>query len=88
LGLLAWGANWSVLLPSTGVHQPPWIGQTPKVLLPILDHAVYVAAWGFLYRALRSDGVLFPRKTGICNLEDCHHKREKEMPWPSAYTRA
>jgi len=23
--------------------------------LPILDHAVYGAAWGFLYRALRSD---------------------------------
>ena len=55
LGLLAWGANWTVLLPSTGVHQPPWKERTPKVLLPILDHAVYGAAWGFLYRALRSD---------------------------------
>ncbi|MCA1718287.1 MAG: hypothetical protein LC781_16190 [Actinobacteria bacterium] len=55
LGLLAWGANWSVLLPSTGVHRPPWKERTPKVLLPILDHAVYGAAWGFLYRASRSD---------------------------------
>ncbi len=55
LGLLAWGANWTVLLPSTGVHQPPWKERTPKALLPILDHAVYGAAWGFLYRALRSD---------------------------------
>jgi hypothetical protein len=57
LGLLAWGANWSVLLPSTGVHRPPWKERTPKVLLPILDHAVYGAAWGFLYRAMRSDWV-------------------------------
>jgi hypothetical protein len=57
LGLLAWGANWTVLLPSTGVHLPPWKEQTPKVLLPILDHAVYGAAWGFLNRALRSDPV-------------------------------
>lgn len=55
LGLLAWGANWTVLLPSTGVHRPPWKERTPKVILPILDHAVYGAAWGFLYRALRSD---------------------------------
>lgn len=57
LGLLAWGANWTVLLPSTGVHRPPWKERTPKVLLPVLDHAVYGAAWGFLYRALRSDPV-------------------------------
>ncbi len=57
LGLLAWGANWTILLPSTGVHQPPWKERTPEVLLPILDHAVYGAAWGFLYRALRSDPV-------------------------------
>jgi hypothetical protein len=57
LGLLAWGANWTVLLPSTGVHRPPWNEQTPKVLLPVLDHAVYGAAWGFLNRALRSDPV-------------------------------
>ena len=55
LGLLAWGANWTVLLPSTGVHRPPWKERTPEVLLPILDHAVYGAAWGLLYRALRSN---------------------------------
>jgi hypothetical protein len=57
LGILAWGANWTVLLPSTGVHRPPWKERTPKVLLPILDHAFYGAAWGFLYRASRSDPV-------------------------------
>ena len=57
LGLLAWGANWTVLLPSTGVHRPPWKERSPKVLLPILDHAVYGAAWGYLYRAMRSDRV-------------------------------
>jgi hypothetical protein len=57
LGLLAWGANWTVLLPFTGVHRPPWKERTPKVLLPILDHAVYGAAWGVVYRALRSGRV-------------------------------
>jgi len=57
LGIVAWGANWTVVLPSTGVHPPPWKVRTPKVLLPILDHAVYGAAWGFLYRAMRSDRV-------------------------------
>jgi hypothetical protein len=57
LGILAWGANWTVLLPSTGVHRPPWKERTPKVLLPILDHAVYGATWGVLYRAMRSDWV-------------------------------
>jgi hypothetical protein len=45
------------LLPSTGIHRPPWKERTPKVLMPILDHAIYGAAWGFLYRALRSDRV-------------------------------
>ena len=57
LGILAWGANWTVLLPFTGVHRPPWKERTPKVLLPILDHAVYGATWGVLYRAMRSDRV-------------------------------
>jgi len=57
LGILAWGVNWAVLLPSSGIHRPPWKEHTPKVLLPILDHAVYGAVWGFLYRALRSDPV-------------------------------
>ena len=53
LGLLAWAANWSCLLPLTGVHQPPWKEQTPKVLLPVLDHAVFGAAWGLLYKSVR-----------------------------------
>ncbi len=49
LGILAWGAGWSSWLPLTGVHSPPWRQQTPKVLLPVLDHAVYGAAWGLAY---------------------------------------
>ncbi len=53
LGLLAWGANWTSLLPLTGVHQPPWKEQTPKVILPVLDHAVFGAAWGLVYRIVR-----------------------------------
>ena len=57
LGVLAWGANWTVLLPSTGIHRPPWRERTPQVLLPLLDHAVYGATWGILYRAMRSDRV-------------------------------
>jgi hypothetical protein len=53
LGLLTWGANWSGLLPLVGVHRPPWKERTPKVLLPILDHIVYGAIWGLVYRAIR-----------------------------------
>jgi hypothetical protein len=52
LGILVWGAGWSSWLPLTGVHSPPWKQQTPKVLLPVLDHAVYGAAWGLAYWAL------------------------------------
>jgi hypothetical protein len=52
LGLLAWGAGWASWLPLAGVHSPPWEQQTPKVLLPALDHAVYGAAWGLIYSAL------------------------------------
>ena len=52
LGLLAWGAGWSSWLPPTGVHAPPWSQQTPKVLLPVVDHAAYGAAWGLAYWAL------------------------------------
>ncbi len=54
LGILAWGAGWASWLPLTGVHLPPWEQQTPKVLLPVVDHAVFGGAWGLLYRALRS----------------------------------
>ena len=48
LGILAWGAGWSSWLPLTGVHSPPWAQKTPKVLLPVVDHAVFGAAWGLL----------------------------------------
>lgn len=53
LGVLAWGAGWSSWLPLTGVHRAPWTQKTPKVLLPVIDHAVFGAAWGLLYLALR-----------------------------------
>jgi hypothetical protein len=52
LGVLAWGAGWSSWLPLTGVHRPPWAQTTPKVLLPVIDHAVFGAAWGLLNLAL------------------------------------
>jgi hypothetical protein len=52
LGLLAWGAGWASWLPLAGVHRAPWAQRTPKVLLPVLDHAVFGAAWGLTYWAL------------------------------------
>ncbi|MBA2618755.1 MAG: hypothetical protein H0U91_11405 [Rubrobacter sp.] len=52
LGLLAWGAGWASWLPLAGVHRAPWTQRTPKVLLPVLDHAVYGAAWGLIFWAL------------------------------------
>jgi hypothetical protein len=55
LGLLAWGAGWAAWLPLTGVDLPPWKEPTPKVLLPVLDHVVFGAAWGLLYKAVRPD---------------------------------
>ena len=56
LGMLAWGAGWASWLPLTGVHSPPWEQRTPKVLLPALDHAVYGAVWGLIFRALARRG--------------------------------
>jgi hypothetical protein len=59
LGILAWGAGWASWLPLTGVHSPPWKQQTTKVLLPVIDHAVFGAAWGLIFSALtraRNDG--------------------------------
>jgi hypothetical protein len=50
LGLLAWGAGWASWLPLTGVHEPPWEQETPKVLLPVLDHAAFGAVWALIYR--------------------------------------
>jgi hypothetical protein len=52
LGVLAWGAGWSSWLPLTGVHRPPWAQKTPRVLLPVIDHAVFGIAWGLLNLAL------------------------------------
>ena len=50
LGILAWGAGWASWLPLTGVHKAPWTQRTPRVLLPVIDHAVFGAVWGLLYR--------------------------------------
>ena len=50
LGLLAWGAGWASWLPLTGVHEPPWEQETPKVLLPVLDHAFFGVVWALIYR--------------------------------------
>lgn len=55
LGILAWGVGWSSWLPLAGVHSPPWNQQTPKVLLPVIDHAVYGAAWGLIFSVLTRD---------------------------------
>jgi hypothetical protein len=52
LGVLAWGVGWASWLPLTGVHKAPWTQKTPKVLLPVIDHAVFGAAWGLLNLAL------------------------------------
>ena len=52
LGLLAWGVGWASWLPLAGVHRAPWTQRTPKVLLPVLDHAMFGAAWGLAYWAL------------------------------------
>ncbi len=52
LGILAWGAGWATWLPLTGVHKAPWTQRTPRVLLPVIDHAVFGAAWGLINLAL------------------------------------
>jgi len=52
LGVLVWGAGWASWLPLTGVHSAPWRQGTPKVLLPVLDHAVFGATWGLAYQVL------------------------------------
>lgn len=55
LGVLAWGVGWASWLPLTGVHSPPWEQRSPRVLLPVIDHAVFGAAWGLVFRALTRD---------------------------------
>ena len=57
LGLLSWGAGWSSWLPLTGVHEPPWEQESPRVLLPVLDHAFFGVVWALIYRARGSDPV-------------------------------
>ena len=49
LGVLSWGAGWAGWLPLVGVHPAPWTQKTPRVILPVLDHAVYGAAWGLIF---------------------------------------
>ena len=53
LGILSWAFNWTALLPLTGVHEPPWKQRSPKVLLPIVDHAFFGAVWGLIFRSAR-----------------------------------
>lgn len=55
LGVLAWGAGWASWLPLTGVHSPPWEQRSPRVLLPVIDHAVFGAVWGLIFRSLARD---------------------------------
>ncbi len=52
MGILVWGAGWSSWMPLTGVHDPRWEQRSWKVLLPVLDHAVYGAAWCLIYWTL------------------------------------
>jgi len=56
LGVLAWGVGWASWLPLTGVHKAPWTQKTPKVLLPMIDHAVFGAAWGLVNLVLSRKG--------------------------------
>ena len=57
LGILSWGVGWASWLPLTGVHDPPWEQSSPKVLLPVVDHAFFGAVWALLYRRFRRGGV-------------------------------
>jgi hypothetical protein len=51
LGVLLWGIGWAGWLPILGADRAPWNYHTPKVLLPVLDHAVFGVAWGLLFWA-------------------------------------
>ncbi len=51
LGVLLWGVGWAGWLPILGVDNAPWSYRTPNALLPVLDHAVFGAAWGLIYWA-------------------------------------
>lgn len=52
LGVLSWGAGWSSWLPLAGVHSPPWKRDTPRALLPIVDHAFFGLVWALTRRLL------------------------------------
>lgn len=52
LGLLIWGLGWAGWLPFLGVDRAPWSRNSPRVLLPILDHAFFGAVWGLIYKKL------------------------------------
>ena len=53
LGVLSWGIGWTTWLPIVEVQDAPWNWRSPKVLLPVLDHAVFGAFWGITYWALK-----------------------------------
>jgi hypothetical protein len=46
------GVGWAGWLPILGADRAPWNYNSPKVLLPVLDHAAFGAVWGFLFWAL------------------------------------
>ena len=52
LGVLLWGMGWAGWLPILGADRAPWSYRTPKVLLPILDHAAFGAMWALMYWSL------------------------------------
>jgi hypothetical protein len=62
LGVLAWSTWWFGWLPPTGVHSPPWEQRSPRVLLPVLDHKVFGAAWVLAYWEL--GGHARPKRKG------------------------
>jgi hypothetical protein len=60
LGVLLWGIGWAGYCGgsvgpdsylSLGAARAPWSYNTPRALLPVLDHAVYGAVWGLLFWA-------------------------------------
>lgn len=52
LGVLVWGTGWSTWLPLLRVESAPWRWESPDVLLPVVDHAAFGAAWGAAHWAL------------------------------------
>ena len=52
LGILLWGMGWAGWLPILGADRAPWSYRTPRVLLPIFDHAVFGGVWALIYWSL------------------------------------